>query len=55
MRLEKHLECLKEVADEINIALNDARGIISHQRRIALMLSIGVCELIELYFHKLKI
>lgn len=55
MRLEKHQESLKEVLDEINVALNDPRGLSSHQRRVAMMLSIGICELIEAYFHKLGI
>jgi len=55
MRIEKHQESLKEVLDEINTALDDPRGLISHQRRLAMMLSIGNCELIELYFHKLGI
>lgn len=55
MRLEKHLESLKEVLDEISLALNDSRGLASHQRRLALMLSVGICDLIEVYFHKLNI
>ncbi len=52
---EKHLESLKEVLDEINSALEDSRGIGQHQRRLALMFSLGICDLIELYFHKLGI
>ena len=55
MRLEKHLESLHEVMDEIGAALNDSRGLSSHQRRLALMLSVGFCELVEIYFHKLQI
>lgn len=55
MRLEKHIESLKEVMDEIKSSLEDLQGIKSHQRRLAIMLPLGVCELIELYFHKLKI
>ena len=55
MRLEKHQESLKEVLDEINTALEDSRGLISHQGRLAMMLPIGNCELIELYFHELGI
>lgn len=55
MRLEKHEEGLKEVLNEIESALEDARGLASHQRRLAMMLSLGICELIEIYFHKLGI
>lgn len=55
MRLEKHLESLHEVLDEVESALNDSRGINTHQRRLALMLSLGFCELIEIYFHWLQI
>ena len=55
MKLEKHLDSLNEVLDEIHVALQDSRGTLSHQRRLALMLSLGVCDLIEIYFHKLKI
>ena len=55
MEVKKHLEILKEVMDEIETAQQDPQGLLSHQRRLALMLSLGVCELIELYFHKLDI
>jgi len=55
MRLEKHVEGLKEVMDEIKNALEDPEGIKKHQRRLATMLSLGICELIEVYFHKLNI
>jgi len=55
MRLEKHLKSLEEVIDEIQTSLEDPRGLIAHQRRLATMLSLGVCELIEIYFHKLNI
>ena len=46
---------LKEVLDEIQIALKDQRGVISHQTRLGSMLSLGIVTLIELYFHKLDI
>ncbi len=52
MRLDKHLESLREVLDEIETALNDPKGLASHQRRLALMLSLGFCELIEIYLHR---
>ena len=55
MRKEKHEESLKEVMDEIRSALQDRRGLVSHQRRVAMMISIGICELVELYFHRLGI
>ncbi len=53
MEVKKHLEILREVLDEVKAAKQDSRGILNHQRRLALMLSVGICELIELYFHKL--
>ena len=55
MKEEKHKEVLKEVLDEIESALNDKRGLLSHQRRLAFSLSLGAVNLIELYFHKLNI
>lgn len=55
MNPDKHLESLKEVLDEINSALEDSRGLASHQRRLALMFSLGICDLIEMYFHKLGV
>ena len=55
LRLEKHKESLEEVLDEIHSALEDPNGLKSHQRRLAMMLSLGASELIEIYFHKLDI
>nr|AQS29064.1 hypothetical protein [uncultured archaeon] len=55
MKEERHIEILKEVLDEIEIALRDERGLVTHQRRLAFSLSLGVVNLIELYFHKLSI
>lgn len=55
MRIEKHIESLKEVLDEIESALKDPEGLLKHQRRLAVMLSLGISELIEIYFHKLGI
>ncbi|MEK6859979.1 MAG: hypothetical protein AABX54_04155 [Nanoarchaeota archaeon] len=55
MKEERHIETLKEVLDEIETALKDVRGLVSHQRRLAFSLSLGVVNLIELYFHKLSI
>ena len=55
MRLEKHAESLQEVLDEIDAALNDKQGVKKHQRRLAMMLSVGICDLIEIYFHRLGV
>ncbi len=55
MRVEKHLETLREAVDELNSALEDPEGVSKHQRRIALMISLGVATLVEIYFHKLGI
>ncbi|MEA3458898.1 MAG: hypothetical protein U9R21_09520 [Candidatus Thermoplasmatota archaeon] len=53
--MEKHIESLKEVIDEIQTALQDPQGLQVHQRRLAFMLSVGIADLLELYFHKLGI
>jgi hypothetical protein len=55
MRLEKHNDAMKEVMDEIDAALKDPKGVLSHQRRLALMLSVGAATLLEIYFHKLNV
>jgi hypothetical protein len=55
MRIEKHIEILREVEDEINSSMKDPEGLIKHQRRLAFMISMGVTELVEIYFHKLGI
>jgi|SRR3989344_2537109 len=55
MKTEKHEETLKEVAEEIESALKDSRGLIPHQRRLAFSLSLGMTSIMELYFHKLDI
>lgn len=55
MKTEKHEETLKEVEEEIESALKDKRGLLSHQRRLAFSLSLGMSEIIELYFHKLNV
>ena len=52
MKQERHEETLKEVLDEIEAALKDARGLLAHQRRLAFSLSLGAVNLLELYFHK---
>lgn len=55
MRKEKHEEVLREVLDEIESALNDKRGLLEHQRRLAFSLSLGGVNLLELYFHGLSV
>lgn len=55
MKIEKHKDSLQEVIDEITVALEDPRGISSHQRRLAMMLSIGICDIFSIYFQKLSI
>lgn len=51
----KKEEIIKEVLDEIEAASKDPRGIVAHQRRLALTLSLGATTLLELYFRKLNI
>ena len=55
MRRERHDEVLREVLDEIESALNDKNGMLSHQRRLAFSLSLGAVTLLEIYFHNLAI
>lgn len=55
MRKEKHEETMGEVEEEIESALKDERGLVSHQRRLAFLLSLGMTNIIEMYFHKLDI
>jgi len=45
-------EIIKEVLDEIESALEDNKGIVSHQRRLAFSLSLGAVNLIENYLKK---
>lgn len=51
----KHKESIKEVLDEIDTALKDKRGLLSHQRRLAFSLSLGATNLLELHLHNLNI
>jgi len=55
MNMEKHKEAMEEVYETINDALNDTKGLLKHQRRIASMASLGMQHLIEMYFHKQNI
>ena len=52
MKEKTDTEDIDEVAEEINSALTDQKGILSHQKRLAFCLSEGIKELIENYFKK---
>ena len=52
MKEEKHQEIIKEVLEEIESSITDKRGLVSHQRRLAFIISLGVANILELYFHK---
>lgn len=47
---EKYIKIIEEVLDEINLSLEDSRGMEIHQRRLAFSLSLGASTLIESYF-----
>ena len=55
MKIEKHQEIIDEVLEGINSALNDKRGLLPHQRRLAFSLSLGAVNLLEQHFHVLNI
>lgn len=55
MKIEKHQEIINEVLEEINSALNDKRGLLPHQRRLAFYLSLGAVNILEQHFHNLNI
>ncbi len=42
-------EEIDEVKDEIDSALQDPKGIVSHQKRLAFCLSVGITQLLERY------
>jgi len=54
MKTEKHKEILKEVDETVKLSLK-AESLLSFQRRLTAMLSLGSQQLIEIYFHKLSI
>lgn len=54
MKIEKHMEILKEVEITIKEALS-SKNILLYQRRLVSMLSLGTQQLIEIYFHKLNV
>ena len=49
------MEIIEEVLDEIESALKSPKGIISHQRRLAFCLSLGIVYLLEYYLKKLNV
>ena len=49
---EKHVVAIQEVLRTIEQALDDKAGLLSYQRRIMSMLSLGTQHLIELYLHR---
>lgn len=53
--MPKNIELIKEVTDEIESALKDPIGLVSHQRRLAFLLSLGTVALIEDYLSKLNV
>ena len=55
MREEKHFEILQEILEEIESAIQDKRGLVSHQRRLAFSLSLGAVTILEIYLHKLSV
>ncbi len=54
MNTEKHEETIEEVMATINESLKSS-DIRLHQRRLIAMISLGVQQIIELYFHKLNV
>ena len=49
---EENQKSIEEALDEINSALNDPKGIIFHQRRLAFLISLGSVALLENYLEK---
>ncbi len=47
---ETDVKNIDEVAEEIESALTDLRGVLSHQKRLAFCLSEGIKKIIEDYF-----
>ncbi|MEK6889351.1 MAG: hypothetical protein AABW80_04565 [Nanoarchaeota archaeon] len=52
---EQSNKIIEEVLDEINSALNEVKGIVAHQRRLAFSLSLGTATLLEEYLKKKNI
>ena len=55
MKEQVHISGIQEALDEIEKALSDPKGIEFHQRRLMLIISTAVADLVELYFHKLAV
>ncbi len=54
MKIEKHLEILREVDETIAQALSSG-SLLSYQRRIMAMLSLGIQQLVEIHFRRLQV
>lgn len=54
MQESKHIEALNEVIETIQESLGDPRGLLTRQRRLMSMLSLGAQHIVELYLHKLN-
>jgi hypothetical protein len=54
MKENKEID-IDEVAEEIESALTDPKGVLSHQKRLAFCLSEGIKKLIEDYFREQKV
>lgn len=54
MKIEKHMKIMGEVEETVKGALH-ARDILSYQRRLASMLSLGVQQLVEIHLHRLRV
>jgi len=52
---EINKDIFKEVEEEIDSALKDAKGVVSHHRRLAFVLSLGTVCLLEEYLEKLNV
>lgn len=51
---ESNKEIIEETLDEINDSLKDPKGIIKHQRRLILLISLGTASLMESYLEKIN-
>ena len=49
---EKLKEKTDEISDEIESSLKDPKGILSHQKRLAFCLSLGITQILEDYLNK---
>ncbi len=52
---EENKRIIGEVLDEIESSLKDPKGLVSHQRRLIFLISIGSVALFESYLEKLNV